>query len=165
MIQSTQRKPLDLIETTQKMIDAAAAVTTGRLHLSSPTETRFLLVEDDPLAVSYFRYELGRQIAGALLMMDPNVLAVFEDRDLCGHEDVSIGDPLRLFVQVTARTFALTTVIAALNQALGQAFLDLLPDAPEGLIEAIIVDDRDSRLLQIGVSGFRPAPVLLAGRS
>ena len=167
----TERKtPLDLVDTTQRMIDAAAAVTTGRLHLSSPTETRFLLVEGDQLAVSYFRHELARQIAGALLMMDPNVIAVFEDRDHPESEDlippeIAIAEPLRLFVHVKCRTAALSMVIEALNQALSQAFTDLLDEPPQDLIETIIVDDRDRRLLEVRIDGFYPEPVLLATRS
>jgi hypothetical protein len=158
----TTNKPLDLVETAHKMMNAAAAVTTGRLHLSSPEDALALLAHGDEQAISNFRLELARQIASALLMMDPHVVAVFEDRDTL--VSTALDEPLRLWVQVRHRTAALNTVIDALNQALGQAFAVISPDPPRDLVETIIIDERDSRILNVRVSRLSPAPVLLVQR-
>ena len=159
----TRKQPLDLVETAQKMLDAAVAVTTGRLHLTSPGQSVGLLGDGDRLAVYYFRIELARQISGALLMMDPRVVAVFEDRHASG--DIALDESIRLWVQVKYRTAALNTVIDALNQALGQAYSGMFDLSPANAIETIILDDRDSRLLQAGIARLSPAPILLAQRS
>jgi len=164
MTTRTRNKPLDLVETAHKMLDAAAAVTTGRLHLASPEEAVRHLKDGDPLAVYYFRHELARQIAGALLMMDSCVVAVFEDREGGRSGAYGLSDPLRLWVQVTYCTAALKTVIAALDEALGQAHEDLFGQPVSPVIKAIIVDAHDDGLLRAGITSFA-APVLLAHRS
>lgn len=158
---------VDLVETAVNMIDAAVAVTTGRLHCVSPQETRCRLVKNDPVAVSYFRFELARQVAVALVMMDPHVIAVFEDQDVPPGDELepaeaSLTEPLRLFIEVEFQTAALRTLIDSLNEALGQTIRDILPVPPRGMIDAIIVDDGNSRLLRARAFGYRPAPLLLA---
>lgn len=158
----TTNKPLDLVETAHKMMNAAAAVTTGRLNLSSPEDALARLVDGDERAISNFRLELARQIASALLMMDPNVIAVFDGRDTL--VSTALDDPLQLWVQVRHRTAALNTVIDALNQALAQAYTTISPNPPRNLVETIIIDDRDNRILNVGASRLSPAPVLLVER-
>ncbi len=160
---------VDLVETASNMIDAATAVVTGRLHLASPRDVRALLLQGDPRASSYFRYELARQVAAALLTMDPYVIAVYEDQDVPESAEVApaeatLEEPLRLFVEVEYETPALRTVISALDEALGQAIGGLLPEPPRGSIEAIVVDERNRRLLRPRANGYRPAPVLLIAR-
>ncbi len=103
-------------------------------------------------------------------MMDPHVIAVFEDQDVPVERDVVVAEvdltgPLRFVVQVEHRTAALNMVIEALDQALRQAFTDILPEPPRRLIEAIVVDNRDSRLLDVRMDGFRSLPKLLTHRS
>lgn len=160
---------VDLVDTASNMIDAAAAVVTGRHHLDSPRDVRARLLKGDALASSYFRFELSRQIASALLTMDPHVIAVYEDQDVPESEDVApdevtFEEPLRLFVEVEYETPALRAVIDALNEALSQAIGGLLPEPPRGYIEAIVVDERNRRLLRPRANGYRPAPILLAAR-
>ena len=160
----TRNKPLDLVETSRKMVDAAVAVTTGRLNLATPDDALVQLRTSDRRAVTSFRFELARQIASALLMMDSNVTAVFEDRDGGGQIPFALDAPLRLCVRVRFQTAALHTVIEALDQALGQAITLVTRDQPARLIEAIIVDDRDNRLLNVGSARPGSAPVLLVQR-
>jgi hypothetical protein len=162
-IQTHANTPLDLGEKAQKMVEAAVAVTTGRLHLRSPREALDRLHTDDPAAVAYFRYELARQIAAALLMMDSQVIAVFEDGDVLDG-DPGLTGPMRLVIQVRHRTAALRMVIGALDQALGQAFAEMVSEPPSNLIEAIVVDSCNSRLLEVRRDGLRLLPRLLTHR-
>jgi hypothetical protein len=160
---------VDLVDTAGNMIDAAAAVVTGRLHLSSPQDVRTRLLKGDTLAIAYFRYELAIQVASALLAMDPHVIAVYEEQDVPASddqpaEDATFTEPLRLFVEVENKTPALQAVIDSLNEALSHAVGGLLPEPPHGYIEAIVVDERNSRLLRPRAWGHRPAPALLASR-
>jgi hypothetical protein len=160
---------VDLVDTAGNMIDAAAAVVTGRLHLSSPQDVRTRLLKGDTLAITYFRFELARQVGSALLAMDPRVVAVYEEQDAptgeeMAPEDASFTEPLRLFVEVDQKTPALSAVIDSLNEALSHAIGGLLPEPPHGYIEAIVIDERNSRLLRPRAWGHRPAPALLASR-
>lgn len=161
---------VDLVDTTNNMIDAATAVTTGRLHLSAARDTRARLLTGDPLATGYFRFELGRQIAAALLSMDAHVIAVYEEQDVSEAEDTSpasasFDEPLRLFIEVEHETPVLRTVIDALNEALSQTIGELLPQRSSGYIEAIVIDDHNRRLLRPRTSGYHPAPILLDSRA
>jgi hypothetical protein len=161
---------VDLAATVHNMLDAAVAVTTGRLHLSSPTRTRRRLVAGDPAAVSYFRYELARQIASALLWMDAQVIAVYQEQDVPEGEELApaeatFGEPLHLLVRVEQQTPALRTILDALNEGLTQVIGDLLPQpvlGPRDYIQATVIDRQDSHLLRSRAHGYRPAPVLLA---
>ena len=161
---STRNVPLDLIETAQAMLDASTAVTTGLLHLASPAEVVRLLSRGDQLALYYYRHELARQVASAVLMMDSRVVAVFEDRDAGAAGAVGIKEPLRLWVQVTQQTAALHTVLDALNEALGEAHAVLFGEAPDDAIDTIVVDEDDDRLLRAGITSSSSAPVLLVHR-
>jgi hypothetical protein len=160
---------VNLEETTLNLIDAAVAVTTGRLHLASPRDVRSRLVMGDPLTVDYFRSELARQLAVTVLWLDPHVRAVYEDQDVPPGEELApavatLAEPLRLFVEVNFRTPALDAVITALNQALSAVLGEMLPQPPGGYLAVTIVDEGNRRLLRPRANGYRPAPVLLAGR-
>ena len=160
---------VDLEKTTLNAIDAAVAVTTGRLKLTSPQEVRSRLFNGDPTAVSAFRFELARQIAAVLLWTDPYVIAVYEEQEIppgeeLWAEDATLTEPLRLFVEVEILTPALHAVINALNQSLSRAMGGLLPEPPRGYIDATVIDERDHRLLKPRAYGYRPAPVMLAAR-
>lgn len=160
---------VDLEKTTLNAIDAAVAVTTGRLRLASPQEVRSRLVKGDPAAVAAFRFELARQIAAVLLWTDPYVIAVYEEQEIppgeeLWAEDATLAEPLRLFVEVEILTPALHAVINALNQSLSRAMGGLLPEPPRGYIDATVIDDPNHRLLKPRARGYRPAPVLLAAR-
>ena len=160
---------VDLEKTAASAIDAAVAVVTGRLNLSSPQEVRQRLLKGDPTTVSYFKFELGHQIASVLLWADPHVVAVYEEQEVppgeeLWAEDATLAEPLRLFVDVEIQTQALQAVISALNGALSRAMGGLLPEPPRGYIDATIIDEHNQRLLRPRAGGYRPAPVLLAAR-
>jgi hypothetical protein len=161
---------VDLEETVHNMVDAAVAVTTGRMNLAVPTDVRQRLVAGDSAAVAYFRYELARQIAAALLWMDARVIAVYKEQPVPEGEEVAppeatFREPLRILVQVEYQTPALHAVLDALNEALGQVLGGLFPDPLPGhqrFIHATVIDDPDSPLLKPRAYGYRPAPTLLA---
>jgi hypothetical protein len=160
---------LDLVETASRMIDAAVAVTTGRLQRASVQETRQLLLRSDATALTYFRFELARQVAVMLVMMDPQVVAVFEDQDVPEAEEVAppaptLADPIRLIVHAEFETVALTALVRAVNDALSRAISDAFLQPPDRLVQTTIVDDRHNRLLRARAFGFRPAPIMLAAR-
>lgn len=160
---------LDLAESAPNMVDAAVAVTTGRMNLSSPLEVRRRIVRGDAAAVGYFRFELARQVAAALLWMDRQVRAVYEEPEVPAAEEVApdllaLDDPLRLYVEVDIHTPALDAALDALSDALSQAIDSMTPRPSRRFIEAIIIDRHNHRLLQPGPYGYRPAPILLAAR-
>jgi hypothetical protein len=160
---------LDLTEVAPNMIEAAVAVTTGRLGLDAVVETRRRLVTSDAEAIGYFRHALARQVAAMLLSLDPYVVAVYEDQDVPEAEELAaepatLFDPLRLFVHVELRTPALESVVRALNEALADAFGRDMARPLHGYVEATIVDERYSRWLRPRAGGYRPAPILLAER-
>lgn len=160
---------VDLLDKAHGMIEAAVAVTTGRTNLDSPRQARAMLLHGDARAVSYFRHELGRQIASALLMMDPHVIAVFEDQDVPESEEeippaAELAEPLRLFVRVEWEMPSIVALIGAIGDSLSHALESVLPYRPHAFIQATIISDADSRLLRARGRGFRPAPVLLGSR-
>lgn len=160
---------LNLGESAPNMLAAAIAVTTGRLNLSSTLETRRRIVRGDSVAVSYFRFELARQVAAALLWMDRQVRAVYEEPDELVAEEVApeppdLGAPLRILIDVENHTPALDAAIDALSDALRLSLDAMTPYPPRRSIEALVINHHNKRLLQPGRYGYRPAPTLLAGR-
>lgn len=171
MIEHEQKvQTVDLVSKAERMIEAAIAVTTGRMHLDTPAEARALLFRGDETAICYFRHELGRQIGSVLVMMDPGVVAVLEDQDVPDSEEEvppppSLETPLRLFVHVDAVTPTIVELVRAIGDALAFALRDVLQHQPREFVSATFVTDRESRLLRARAYGFRPAPVLLAARA
>jgi hypothetical protein len=163
-------RTVDLLDRAERMIEAAVAVTTGRMHLDAPQEARALLFQGDERAVLYFRHELGRQIASALLMMDQQVISVFEDQDVPDSEEeippaTRLADPLRLFVRVEFETPVIIALVSAIGESLSHALVDAMPHQPHGFIQATIITDANSRLLRSRAHGYRPVPVLLGSRA
>jgi hypothetical protein len=161
---------LDLVEMADHMVGAAAAVTTGRLNLADPADARFHIVRGDPEALSYFRFELARQVAGVLVWLEPRVTAVFEEQPAPPSEELELEppthtEPLRLIVQVENEPPTLRSVIDALNEAFRQVVFDVLPLPPGGLVHATIVDAGMAHLLRPRANGYRPTPLLLASRA
>jgi hypothetical protein len=168
-VQPSVHSTIDLTSLAERLIDASVAVTTGRLHLPASRDVRKRLVARDPIAISYFRHELARQVAATLLMLDPLVTAVHEEQDTppaeeLAADDPTLSDPLRLIVVVEFRTAALDALIRALNDALGDAVHDVLPIPARGMIEATVTDDPNNRLLRPRAYGYHPAPLRLASR-
>lgn len=159
---------IDLAALAPRLVEAAVAVTTGRMHLSATSDTRRRLIQGDAVAAGYFRHELARNVAALLLHLDSNVVGVYEEHDLPEAEEMApeqpaCFDPLRLIVCVEVRTPAIDVVIRGLGQALADAssLEALIPGG--SLLQASIVERRDARLRPRAL-GFRPAPTVLAER-
>lgn len=157
---------LDLNTTVRKMIDAAVAVTTGQLGLSTTADTLTLLRQGEARAVTPFRRELAQQIAGAILMLDAHVDAVFEEQPRRGHSlpGNDLYRPFRLWVVARLRTAILYERLDELNQSLVQAFSMFGDAAGPLLVETLVLDPRDGHLLRISQQGQHPVPRLLASR-
>ena len=157
---------LNLDATARKMIDAAVAVTTGQLGLSTPADTLELLQQGDARAVTPFRRELARQIAGAILMLDEHVDAVFEDRAgaRTNAHRLELRSPFRMWVIARLRTATLYERLHALNQALVQALATLGSSGTTLLVKTMVIDVRDSYLLCSGQQQEDGVPLLLASR-
>ena len=159
---------IDLAALAPRLVEAAVAVTTGRMHLSAASDTRRRLVQGDEVAAGYFRHELARNVAALLLHLDSNVVGVYEEHDMPEAEEMApeqpaCFDPLRLIVCVEVRTPAIDVVIRGLGEALADAS-NLEAMTPSGsLLHASIVERRDARLRPRAL-GFRPAPTMLAER-
>lgn len=168
MIGHTAPRALDIERMSPKMIDAALAVTAGKLRLSSTAQAFCKLAAGDPAATGYFRYELARQVAGALLMIDRNVLAVYEEQDPVveeiGADPPQLFAPLRVLVRVRWETAALRPVLDDINSALSDALRESMgrPRAP--FVVATVICDDDAWVVGSRDRLHRPAPQLLADR-
>jgi hypothetical protein len=87
------------------MVNAAVAVATGKANLASTACTLARLREGDIEAANAFRHELARQVAAALLMLDPAVLEVYQEHTRAP-SDANVGPlalPLKLWVIASVR--------------------------------------------------------------
>lgn len=161
--------PAELTETTLQMLRDAVSVSAKRLHLTSPIAAIELLHANDPTAVGYFRYELAHQIAHFLMRYDRHVLGVFEEQDVPIAEglappELSLYDPLRLYVLVEHDTAALHALLTALDHALVQALARRFGHRVAGYLHAIVVDQARANLLRPRAHGYRPRPALVLAR-
>lgn len=161
--------PIETSETAPNMIDAAIAVTAGKMHLASPDHALDALHRDDPIAVSYFRYELARQTAAALLRSDDLVAGVYEEQEVPAGEELApspagLFAPLRLYVLVDYETAALRALIDALDHALCKALCKRFQRSIPSLLDLQIVDRSQAELLRPRAYGFRPSPALVMSR-
>jgi hypothetical protein len=157
----------NLDATARKMIDAAVAVTTGQVGLSSPAETMQRLQQREVHAVATFRRELARQIGGAIVMLDEHVDAVYDEPMpvATGDQAPHPGRPYRLWIVARLRTGTLYERLEALNQSLVQAFALIDDSRASLLIETLVLDARDACLLNGGWQGQASVPQLLASRT
>jgi hypothetical protein len=175
----TQQRPhanvaVDLDKIARNMVETAVAVTTGRMQMTSPLDVRDCLLAGDTPTVNQFRAELTRQIAAAMLWIDPNVIAVYEEQDALAEADgvsnqggLSDPQPIRILIEVESQTPALRAIIGALDEALCNAVGSLLPEplcGVRGYLDAILIDTRNSRLLTPSAQRHRRAFGLLAAR-
>jgi hypothetical protein len=151
------------------MVEAAVAVTAGKMHLESPRAAAGRLHRDHPVAVAYFRHELARQIASLLLQMSQVVEAVYEEQDVPESEELapaalSLSQPIRLYVHVSLSTAGVHSLIEGLSAALGSAIAAHLRCSVSTVIDPVVVGQEQIRLLRPRAFGYRPAPLLLAAR-
>ncbi|HLT21019.1 MAG TPA: hypothetical protein VKZ96_16295 [Thermomicrobiales bacterium] len=137
----------DLSELAPRIVQASAAVATGRLRLASPRDTLERLVNGDAEVIAQFRNELAHQIGSTLIWMDPHVIAVYQDPSSVPNK---LDAPLCVIVHVENETAALRNLIPALGDALREAELDGLRPLRRMPLEAAIVDERSLRLADRG---------------
>lgn len=160
--------PAELAQTAPQMIDAAAAVTARRMHLPTTLAAVARLQANDPTAVSYFRYEMARQVALLLLRYDRHVVALYEEQDVPDGEElapeVSLYDGLRVYVLVEYATHALDHLLEALDRALTAAITERFGRPLGRYLHAVVVDPARADLLRPRARGFRPRPALVLSR-
>lgn len=161
--------PTEISTTAPNMIDAAVAVTAGKLGLASPEQALDALHREQPVALSYFRYQLARQAATTLLRSDDQVVAIYEEQSVPEAEDAAstperLADPLRLYVLAEQDTAALRALIEALDGALVDAIWQRFQQPVAGLLDVVVVDRTRADLLRPRAYGYRPGPTLIIGR-
>lgn len=159
----------EITEAVPNIVSAAVAVTAGKMHLGSHEEARARLQLDDPAAVSYFRFEVARQIATLLLASDQFVIAVYEEQDVPDSEElspaaVSLHAPLRLYVLVERDTAALRSLIASLDDALADTLAAQFGGPLAPVLDTIVIEESEATRLRPRAYGYRPAPALLVSR-
>ncbi|MDI3340040.1 MAG: hypothetical protein QJR03_05865 [Sphaerobacter sp.] len=161
--------PAELTATTPGMIDAAAAVTARRMHLPTPEAALERLRVNDPTALSYFRYELARQVGELLLRYDRHVVALYEEQEVPDGEElappeISLHDPLRVYVLVEHATHALDQLLAALDDALTEALAARFGRPAARCLHAVVVEEAQAALIRPRARGYRPRPALILSR-
>jgi hypothetical protein len=162
-------RAIDLESIAPNMLDAALAVTAGRMNLATKAQAFCRLAAGESAATTYFRHELGRQVAMALLLIDPQVLEIYEEQDSVideiGADPPVLFSPLRVLVRVCRQTAALRPVLDDLNGALCRAVSELLGRSLPRAVEFAVVADCDVWILA-GRSHLHCAgPQLLAQRA
>src|SRR5690606_11555276 len=102
-----------------------------RIHLESPADTVAQIAAGNSAAVSYFRFEIARQIARLLLASETGVLAVYEEQEVPEAEEleapaVRLTDPQRLYIHVNRATAAVNALISIIAQRIAAAAEDRL---------------------------------------
>jgi len=161
--------PAELDHAAPQMIEQAVAVTARRMHLPPPLSAFARLEANDPTAVSYFRYELARQVALLLLRYDRNVVALYEEQEVPDGEELappeaSLYDALRVYVLVEQDTRALDHLLEALDRALVTAIAQRFGQPPSRYLHAVVVDRARANLLRPRAHGHRPRPALVLAR-
>jgi hypothetical protein len=163
--------PIRTVEIEQiapKMLEAAFAVTAGRMQLPSAAQAFCKLAAGDAAATTYFRHELARQIAMLLLMVDQNVLAVYDEQEAVveeiGADTPHVFAPLRLLVRVRWETATLRPVLDDINAALCQALYESMGRPVTCFANAVVLADSEAWILDGRHSLHRPGPELLAAR-
>lgn len=161
--------PTEISTTAPNMVDAAVAVTAGKLGLASPEQALDALHREQPIALSYFRYQLARQAATTLLRSDDQVVAVYEEQTVPEAEDAAstperLADPLRLYVLVEQDTAALRALIDALDGALVEAIRQRFQQSIATILDLVVIDRTQADLLRPRAYGYRPGPALIIAR-
>jgi hypothetical protein len=161
-------RTVEIEKVAPKMLDAAFAVTAGRMQLPSAAQAFCKLAAGDAAATTYFLHELARQIAILLLMVDQNVLEVYEEQEAVieeiGADPPLLFAPLRLLVRVRWETATLRPVLDDVNATLRQALHESMGRPVTSFVNAVVIADSDAWILDGRHRLHRPSPELLAAR-
>ncbi|TVR73915.1 MAG: hypothetical protein EA415_06740 [Sphaerobacteraceae bacterium] len=160
----------DLSRASRNMLDGAIAVTTGRLHLESPSEALDQILENELSALEYFRHELAHQVGILLVRMDCSVTAVYKEHELPEAEELGtpaleLTDPIYLVVRAERETAALRALVEAIDSSLVDALSAHCGRIAPGLIHVDIIDQAQARRVVERAGGFRPPPTILVSRT
>jgi hypothetical protein len=159
----------DLATSARNMVDGAIAVTTGRLHLDDPDDAFYRVLNNDEIALEYFRHELAHQVAMLLIRMDPRVIAVFKEHELPEAEEfgapyLRFSDPVHLVVYSHRETAALRCLCNALDGSLVDVLSEYCGRIAPGLLHIDIINQAQARRVSASAGGFRPPPTMLVSR-
>jgi hypothetical protein len=146
-----QLAALDVVEIADALLTRALESLAPRLELDGPEAAANCLRQGDPIAWSDFHYDLARQLAGQLGALDEDVKAAYVDEYDVAPDDLFFGEAARttviyLIVWVQHKTGALNPLVAALDRALVQSYMELI-GSPRlvHLLEVQVIDDADAR--------------------
>ena len=160
MINDTSRRPAGVLDVELTYPDAANAASgaltaalefcAGKMGLSGSDAALDLLKDGDSRALSYFEYDLGKQIAEYISALDAEVQSAYLYEDEATPEDSAFGEPrptmVHMILWAKRKTKALSSVVAGMEQALGRRWADLIGvSQPVHLLDAQIVDDNEVR--------------------
>lgn len=138
--QHRAKRDVDLTEAIVRAVQAAGAVVTGRLGLSSPDELYDQFRAGKSEAIAEFRSELAYQIGATLLWMDQRVKAVYADPAAL---NTSLAAPLRLIIHVEQESIVLRNLISAIKETLPDVEVYGQRPLLATNFEAIVLDDME----------------------
>ena len=135
---------------TENMISEAIAFCAQKIRVDSLEAVVDLLRQNDKAACGYCLYGIAKRLAASLGTVDEHVKAVYifdydaTPEDLC-FGTLNQGMPLvHLIVWAERKTAALSSLLAALDCALAQAYTDLVGGPEVGsLLDVQVIDDAD----------------------
>lgn len=148
---STTLAVSDIVSIAEAVLTQALESLAERMGLDSPQAVADRLRQGDHGAWGDFHYDLAKQVAGQLGALDEDTKAAYVDEYDISPEDVLFGETARstvihLILWVQRKTGALKSLVAALDRALAQSYVDLI-GAPRlaHLLEVQMIDDADAR--------------------
>ena len=141
-------QPTGLSAAGKSILSQALSYCAAKMSLSGPQSAAERLCRGDSAASGYCLYCIAKQAAETIGALDENVRAAYTFDCEATPEDASLGEIARgmplvhLLVWTQRKTAALSALIAALDRALAQAYVDMLGvGRPAGLLDVQIVDD------------------------
>jgi hypothetical protein len=142
---------LDMVETADALLVRALESLAPKLGVDGPEAAADCLRQGDPIGWSDFHYDLARQVAEQLGVLDEDVKAAYVDEYDLAPDDLFFGEARRstvicLIVWVPRKTGALNPLVAALDRALVQSYMELIGSPRLAhLLEVQVIDDADAR--------------------
>ena len=137
-------------DSTENILSEAMQFCAQKIGVDSPEAVVDLLRQNDRMTCEYCLYSMAKRVAASLGAVDENVRAVYVLDYDATPEDICFGTlhqgmPLvHLIVWVERKTAALSSLVAALDRALAQAYTDLVGGPQvEALLDVQMIDDAD----------------------
>jgi hypothetical protein len=137
-------------DSTENTLSEALQFCARKIGVDSLEAVVDLLRQNDRMACEYCLYSMAKRVAASLGAVDENVRAVYVLDYDATPEDICFGTlhqgaPLvHLIVWAERKTAALSSLVAALDRALAQAYTDLVGGPQvESLLDVQVIDDAD----------------------